>query len=109
MDLELKGTVVLVTGGSKGIGLACALAFAREGARVAIASRSQENLDRAVASLAKEGFEAITAAADLRDPAQARDMARSVCERLGEIHVLVNSPGATRATPPGRLHCGQLA
>jgi NAD(P)-dependent dehydrogenase (short-subunit alcohol dehydrogenase family) len=47
MRLELEGSVVLVTGGSKGIGLACARVFAEEGARVAIASRSAENLDRA--------------------------------------------------------------
>ncbi|MGH8257359.1 MAG: SDR family NAD(P)-dependent oxidoreductase, partial [Steroidobacteraceae bacterium] len=51
MDLELNGKVVIVTGGSKGIGLACARAFVQEGARVAIVSRSQENLDRALTSL----------------------------------------------------------
>ncbi|WP_207652394.1 SDR family NAD(P)-dependent oxidoreductase [Desulfosporosinus sp. FKB] len=47
MDLNLESKVVLVTGGSKGIGLACARAFLAEGARVAIASRSSENLDAA--------------------------------------------------------------
>ena len=47
MDLGLKGKHVLITGGSKGIGLACAQAFRSEGARVAIVSRSQANLDAA--------------------------------------------------------------
>jgi NAD(P)-dependent dehydrogenase (short-subunit alcohol dehydrogenase family) len=47
MDLGLAGKVVLVTGGSKGIGLACAKAFAAEGAKIAICSRSHGNVDRA--------------------------------------------------------------
>ena len=51
MELGLKGKVVLVTGGSKGIGLACAAGFAAEGARVAICSRSRENIDKASAEL----------------------------------------------------------
>ena len=48
MDLGLKGKVVLVTGGSKGIGLACARAFLAEGGRVAIVSRSPANLEAAM-------------------------------------------------------------
>src|SRR5262245_18775355 len=53
MDLGLSGKAVLVTGGSKGIGLACARLFLAEGARVGITSRSQANLDRAQAALGK--------------------------------------------------------
>src|SRR6267143_2981196 len=64
MKLGLEGKVVLITGGSKGIGLSCAQAFAAEGARVAIASRSRENLDNARQVLIKEGFEVVTALAD---------------------------------------------
>ena len=51
MELGLKGKIVLVTGGSKGIGLACALGFAAEGARIAICSRSRDNIDKASAKL----------------------------------------------------------
>src|SRR5258708_36749055 len=99
MQLELEGITVLVTGGSKGIGLACARAFAQEGARVAIASRSVANLDRAAAALAKEGHEVVTGAADLRDAVQARQMTRTVEERLGRVGLLVNSAGAAARTP----------
>jgi NAD(P)-dependent dehydrogenase (short-subunit alcohol dehydrogenase family) len=53
MELGLSGKTVVVTGGSKGIGLACARVFLAEGARVAITSRMQANLDRAVAKSAR--------------------------------------------------------
>ena len=52
MDLGLQGRVVAVTGASKGIGRACAAAFAAEGARVALVSRSRANLEAAVAATA---------------------------------------------------------
>ena len=63
MELGLGGRVVLVTGGSKGIGLACASAFAAEGSRIAICSRSHDNVERARADLK----DALGVAADLTD------------------------------------------
>jgi len=96
MDLGLDGKVVLVTGGSKGIGLACARAFAAEGAKVAIASRSQENLDRAREELAKEGVDAFAVAADLTRAEAASAMAAAAEKALGPIDVLVNSAGAAK-------------
>jgi len=65
MNLGLTGKVVFITGGSKGIGLASARAFAVEGARVAIASRSDENLDRARQAFEKEGLTITAFRADL--------------------------------------------
>lgn len=99
MDLGLKGKLVLVTAGSKGIGTACAATFLAEGARVAICSRTQENLDRALAAL--PGAQAF--AADCVDPAAAADMLERVESCLGPIGVLVNSAGAARRTPPPEL------
>ena len=96
MDLGLKGKVVLITGGSKGIGLACARAFAAEGARVAIASRSQENLDRAREDLKKEGVEVFVVAADLTQADAATVMVAATQKALGPIDVLVNSAGAAK-------------
>jgi NAD(P)-dependent dehydrogenase (short-subunit alcohol dehydrogenase family) len=94
MKLGLEGKVVFITGGSKGIGLACARVFASEGARVAIASRGQENLDRARQSLAKDGIELATARADFSSPEEAQSAVNSTEKLLGSIDVLINCAGA---------------
>jgi NAD(P)-dependent dehydrogenase (short-subunit alcohol dehydrogenase family) len=94
MDLGLKDKKVLITGGSKGIGLACARAFAAEGARVALVSRSQENLNKAKDNL--KG--AYTIAADLTDAAAAAAMVERVEKEFGPIDVLVSSAGAAKRT-----------
>jgi len=99
MELGLAGRLVLVTGGSKGIGLACANAFAAEGARIAICSRSRENVERASAEL-KGAF---GVAADLADPAAAAAMIEEVESRVGPVDVLVNSAGAAKRTPVDEL------
>jgi NAD(P)-dependent dehydrogenase (short-subunit alcohol dehydrogenase family) len=94
MDLGLKDKKVLITGGSKGIGLACAKAFVAEGAKVALVSRSKENLDKAKASLR----DAYTIAADLTDSGAAAAMVEKVEKEFGPIDVLVNSAGAAKRT-----------
>jgi NAD(P)-dependent dehydrogenase (short-subunit alcohol dehydrogenase family) len=99
MELGLEGKVVLITGGSKGIGLACAFAFADEGARVAICSRSRDNVERARAKLK----DALGVATDLTDADAAARMIEEVEGRLGPIDVLVNSAGAAKRTPPDDL------
>ena len=103
MDLGLQDAVVLITGGSKGIGLACARGFAAEFARVAIASRDEGNLKRAVAALEADGIEVLPVVADLAHPDQAACMVRSVEAQLGPVSVLVNSAGAAQRTPPAEL------
>jgi len=94
MKLGLEGKVVFITGGSKGIGLACARGFAAEGARVAIASRSQENIDRARQSLAKDGFEVVTSRADFSKPDEAQSAVVSAERLLGPTDILINCAGA---------------
>lgn len=103
MKLDLAGRVVVVTGGSKGIGLACAEAFAAEGARVAICSRSEENLATAVAALAARGHHVLAVAADLVRRDAAAELVRAVEGALGPVDVLVCSAGAARRTNPDRL------
>lgn len=99
MDLELKGRSVVVTGGSKGIGLACAKAFLAEGAKVGITSRAQANVDRALSALPG----VVGHAADLIDADAALRMVDAMEATLGPIDVLVNSAGAARRTPPDEL------
>jgi NAD(P)-dependent dehydrogenase (short-subunit alcohol dehydrogenase family) len=94
MKLGLEGKVVLITGGSKGIGFACARAFAAEGARVAIASRGQDNLDRARETLATDGFDVVTARADFSESKDAQSAVATTENLLGPIDVLINCAGA---------------
>ena len=94
MKLGLEGKIVLVTGGSKGIGLACAQAFAGEGAHVAIASRAQENLERARLKLAESGVEVVAKRADFSKPEEANAAVVDTEKLLGPIDVLINCAGA---------------
>lgn len=107
MDLQLTDRLVLITGGSKGIGLACAEAFLAEGARVALVSRDPANLARAQARLVEAGLSGPGRvhgfAADLTDPQQALDLADRVETEVGAIDVLVSSAGAARRTPFAEL------
>src|SRR5437764_5023995 len=85
MDLRVKGKAVLITGGSKGIGLACARAFAAEGCRIHLAARNRERLEEAARSLG----EAKSHAVDLRDGAALRQLAGD----CGDVDILVNNAG----------------
>jgi NAD(P)-dependent dehydrogenase (short-subunit alcohol dehydrogenase family) len=103
MDLDLKGKNVLITGGSKGLGLACAIAFGCEGARVGIVSRSRDNVETALLTLRASGIVALGWAADLGSPVQAADTVARAEAELGAIDILVNSAGAARRRPPEEM------
>jgi len=103
MELGLKDRAVVVTGASKGIGLACVHAFAAEGGRVAMIARSRANLDAALAAMPPSAHRPVAIAADL---VRADEAARAIAEAeraLGAIDVLVNSAGAARRHPPDEL------
>jgi len=104
MNLGLKGKVVIVTGGSKGIGLACARAFLMEGGRVAIISRKPANLDAALRDLAAPPVDLIAIPCDLTGRTAANAMVAEVEQRLGPVEVLVNSAGAARRYLPEELN-----
>ncbi|MBU6483396.1 MAG: SDR family oxidoreductase [Betaproteobacteria bacterium] len=103
MDMGLRDKVVVVTGASRGIGFACAQAFVREGARVALISRNRANLDAAAASIGDCAHRPTVFVADLRDATQALAMVDAVESTLGPIDVLVNSAGAAKRYPPGEI------
>lgn len=98
MDLELHGRVALVTGGSRGIGLATARALGAEGARVTLCARDPGTLDRAVNALRERGIEAHAVSADVTDPASAARVVAETVARWGALHVLVNNAGGSRGS-----------
>ena len=97
MDLQLKGKHVLITGGSRGIGYACAQEFLREGCKVSIVGRTQAHLDAALL----DGGPAQVGrfCADLKDAPEALRAVNEAEQALGAIDILVNSAGAARRTP----------
>lgn len=91
MDLHLKGKSVLITGGSRGIGLACASTFAAEGASVTIAGSSADSTARAQRELAdKQSINVATFVGDLSLP----EVRQALEARLDEVDILVNNAGA---------------
>lgn len=95
MDLGLSGSAALVTGGSRGIGLAVARALAAEGARVALLGR---DVDALAAAAAEVGEGTVTVVADTTDDAAVRAAVDRAAELLGRLDVVVNC-AAPRATP----------
>ena len=99
MDLGLKEKVVLITGGSLGIGRATAPAFAAEGASVAICGRRQAELDAAVSIVRKNGGRVAAVPADVTDPKDAERVVRACVAELGGLDILINNVGAGFGAP----------
>jgi NAD(P)-dependent dehydrogenase (short-subunit alcohol dehydrogenase family) len=92
MDLELSGKRAIVTGGSRGIGLAIGRALAAEGADVALVARDKNALDAAGAALAAQSGRTVLAVrADTGDDRAVREMVRAVADGLGGVDILVNA------------------
>jgi NAD(P)-dependent dehydrogenase (short-subunit alcohol dehydrogenase family) len=100
MDLQLRGKRAIVTGGSRGIGLAIAEALATEGVDVAIVARDADALQQAAGKLAVHGTRIVAVATDTTDDQQVRDMVASVVEELGGVDILVNSAATPASSGP---------
>src|SRR5262245_51239055 len=93
VDLKLAGKVVLITGSSRGIGLATAKAFAAEGSRLILSARSTEQLAAAEAAIRTSGANVAAHAADVNEPDEAARLVEAAVEAFGGIDVLVNNVG----------------
>lgn len=94
---EFQGKVVVVSGGSRGIGHAIAAAFAREGAQTVLAAASADNLAKAAKAIAASGgLMPLTVAADLRTLAGCEQVFKQTNDKFGRCDILVNNAGATR-------------
>lgn len=90
-NFDLTGKVALITGGSRGIGLAIAEAYAAAGAKVAVASRKQAAVDEAAESIRRAGGEALGVAAHMGDSAAVTALVEQVVSHFGGIDILVNN------------------
>ena len=96
---DLKNKVVLITGGSRGLGLVLAREFAAEGARLAICARDGAELAAAKEDLESRGAEVFEAICDVTDQEEINHLVADVCMRFGQIDVLVNNAGVIQVGP----------
>jgi short-subunit dehydrogenase len=90
---QIRGSSVVITGASSGIGRAAAQRFASEGANLVLTARSADDLDEVTAQCEARGVEALTVLADVGDEAQVRDLAAAAVERFGRIDAWISNAG----------------
>jgi NAD(P)-dependent dehydrogenase (short-subunit alcohol dehydrogenase family) len=102
--LDLRGKVVLITGGSRGLGLQLAREFGSRGAVIAICARDRQELERAKADLTQRGVRAYSVVCDVTDRAQVEAMVHEVERSLGTVDVLVNNAGVIEVGPVSEMN-----
>ena len=99
----LKGKVAVITGASRGLGKAMAVALAEEGARVALVSRSENDLDRVADEIAAAGGDAAVFVADVASDQQVRQTGARIIARFGTVNILINNAGLAVRKPVTEL------
>jgi NADP-dependent 3-hydroxy acid dehydrogenase YdfG len=99
MTTPLDGTVALVTGASSGIGEATARALAAQGAKVALAARRLERLERLAAEIGREGHTALAIQSDIAEQAEAIAAVDRTVDELGRLDIVVNNAGVMLLGP----------
>lgn len=99
INLDLSGKTALVTGGSRGLGMAIATAMAGLGADVAICGRKQENLDRAVEDFGQKGLKVMAHVANVGKSSEIAELFQAVESHFGKLDILVNNVGMNILTP----------
>ena len=92
--------MAIVTGASRGLGRAMALALAEAGADVAVAARSKGDLDETARQIEKRGRRALAVPTDVSVYAQVETLVKRATDALGGLHIVVNNSGIARVTPP---------
>ncbi|MDQ6787461.1 MAG: SDR family NAD(P)-dependent oxidoreductase, partial [Acidobacteriota bacterium] len=96
---DFQNKVVLITGGSRGLGLVLARSLAAEGARLAICARDDEELKRAKEDLQSHGAEVLETVCDVRNQSEVNSAVDAVCNHYGQIDVLINNAGVIQVAP----------
>lgn len=99
--MKLKNRIALVTGGGSGLGRGIALAFAREGAKVAICGRNEKRLQNVKEEIEGIGSEALAVKADVSSSSQVKELFTKVLARFGTLDILVNNAGVFRSDEDG--------
>jgi NAD(P)-dependent dehydrogenase (short-subunit alcohol dehydrogenase family) len=97
--IDFDGRTVVITGGSRGLGLVLARELGQQGARLVIGARDEEELDRACRDLQSEGIDALTVVCDVGEKADAERLIAEAFEQTGRLDVLVNNAGVIRVGP----------
>src|SRR5829696_6797987 len=98
-SIEFRGRNVLITGGSRGLGLVLARQFAAQGADITLLARDGEDLERAVLDIASRGADVLGIACDVTDQKQVQRAVERSIGRHGRLDVLVNNAGQIRVGP----------
>jgi 3-hydroxybutyrate dehydrogenase len=97
--MELSGKTALITGGGRGIGRSCALAFAKEGAQIVVAARTESEIEKVAAEIREMGRRALAVILDVREPESIERAFKRAASEIGTVDILINNAGIARSEP----------